>query len=399
MGKITSEKLSQAVALVQGAGVDAWITFVRETAGGGDPVLPLLIDGGLTWQSALLVLASGEKIAILGNYDADPLKESGDWTEVIPYVQGIREPLLATLHRFISNPRPKIAVNFSPNDVKADGLSYGMYLLLQRFVEGTKFEGCFVSAEDIVLPLRGRKSLNEVAAMKGAITETELLFEEIGAFAHTGISEREVFRFVQKRINEKGFGYSWDQAADPIVNSGPNSMIGHGIASDSILIEPGHVFHIDLGITKNSYSSDLQRCWFVLGEAEPEVPENVLAAFHAVNAAITAGADMLKPGVQGWEVDAAARASLTGHGYEEYLHALGHQVGRVAHDGGAILGPRWERYGKTPEIPIQENEVYTLELGVIMQDRGYLGLEDMVVVRSDGIEWLSRRQTEMWTIR
>src|SRR5258708_2177319 len=104
MNRITSEKLGQAVGLVKEVGVDAWITFVRETAGGGDPVLPLLIDGGLTWQSALIVMASGEKIAILGNYDADPLQEPGDWTEVIPYVQGIREPLLATLHRFISNP-------------------------------------------------------------------------------------------------------------------------------------------------------------------------------------------------------------------------------------------------------------------------------------------------------
>src|SRR5690242_2930204 len=76
--RLTTEKLSQAQRLVAEAGVDVWVTFVRETAEGGDPVLPLILEGGLTWQSALMVTRDGRRIAILGNYDADPLKASGD---------------------------------------------------------------------------------------------------------------------------------------------------------------------------------------------------------------------------------------------------------------------------------------------------------------------------------
>jgi Xaa-Pro aminopeptidase len=49
---------------------------------------------------------------------------------------------------------------------------------------------------------------------------------------------------------------------------------------------------------------------------------------------------VLRPGVQGHEVDAAARASLVGAGYDEPMHALGHQLGRAAHDGGALLRER-----------------------------------------------------------
>ena len=49
-----------------------------------DPALPFLIEGALTWQSALLVSRYGHKMAVVGNFDADPLRASGHWTEVVP---------------------------------------------------------------------------------------------------------------------------------------------------------------------------------------------------------------------------------------------------------------------------------------------------------------------------
>ena len=396
MKSLTGEKLAQAVALTQASGADVWLTFVRETSVSGDPVLNLILNGGLTWLSALIVSKSGQKIAVVGNYDADPLESSGDWDEIIPYVQGIREPLIALLERVVS-PDGTIAVNFSKSDVQSDGLGHGMYLLLEDYLRDTRFEGKLVSAETITMSLRGIKSPTEVARMTDAIMETDQLFEEIGEFAKIGATERSVFEFVQAKVRERGLGYAWDESADPIVNSGPNSMIGHGFASSSITLEPGHVFHIDLGVTKDGYSSDIQRCWYVSGGED--IPADVLAVIDAVNGAISAAAEVLVPGVLGYEVDAAARSYLTGCGYEEYLHALGHQVGRVAHDGGAVLGPRWERYGQTPCIPIQAGEVYTLELGVIMANRGYLGLEEMVRVTNDGVEWLTTRQWNLPVIR
>jgi Xaa-Pro aminopeptidase len=82
-------------------------------------------------------------------------------------------------------------------------------------------------------------------------------------------------------------------------------------------------------------------------------------------------------------------------GYPEYMHALGHQVGRMAHDGGGLLAPRWERYGRTPFLPVEEGQVYTLELGVMVEGRGYLGLEEMVLVTPDGVEWLTARQLDL----
>lgn len=387
-----AEKLAQAKRLVHDARVDVWLTFVRETAGGGDPVLPLLLEGGLTWQSALLVTRSGRAIAVVGNYDADPLAASGDWDEVVPYVQGIREPLLAVLEKECGE-APRIAVNFSRDDVKSDGLTHGMYLHLESLLAGTRFEGALESAEPIVLTLRGRKTPGEIGRMREALVETDRLFDEIAAFATVGTSERDVYDRVHQLAAQRGLGFSWDPAGDPIVNSGPDSMVGHGVPSADIRLAPGHIFHVDLGIVKDGYSSDIQRCWYVSGGEA--VPEDVTRALEAVLAALDAGARELKPGVAGWEVDAAARATLVQAGYDEYLHALGHQVGRVAHDGGGILGPRWERYGRTPDLPVEKDQVYTLELGVLVPGRGYLGLEEMVVVTETGCEFLSKPQRTM----
>lgn len=388
--KRTTEKLSQAKRLVADSAADAWLVFVRETAKGSDPCLPLILHGDLTWQSALIVDSRGKTTAIVGNFDADPIVESGDWDAVKPYVEGIGPALIETLEDSVS-PGGKIAVNFSVSDDKADGLTHGMWLALEDLLKGTRFEASLVSAEPIVGALRAQKTPAELQLVREAIAEGDILFGFIERFAKVGITEREVFDHVHAVMAERSLGFAWGETGDPIVNSGPASMIGHGVPSSTIRISPGHVFHIDLGVRKSGYCSDVQRCWFV-GDS---VPEDVTKALNAVNAAITAGAATLKPGVQGYLVDQAARESIVASGYEEYRHALGHQVGMLAHDGGTILAPRWARYGTTPFGEVREGEVYTLELGVMVPGRGYLGIEEMAVVTANGCEFLTVRQTAM----
>jgi len=391
MGSITRAKLEQAVRLVQKSGLDVWLTFVRETVEGCDPVLPLILEGGLTWQSALFVTSTGKKIAIVGNYDADALIASGDWDEVIPYVQGIQSDLVQVLEREVPSNIPRIGVNYSTDDCKADGLSHGMFMLLRSYLQGTRFSDSLESAESVVTRLRAHKTEEEIARMKQAIAETNRLFDEIPGLCRLGVSELDIQQHVHRQMTQRGLGFAWDRVGNPIVNFGPDSMIGHGIPSAHLKLEPGMIVHLDLGVIAHGYASDIQRCWFV-GD---HVPEDVELGLRAVVGAIRAGAEVLRPGVQGWQVDEAARTFLIAQGYPEYLHAFGHQVGRIAHDGGAVLGPRWERYGRTPCIPIESSEVYTLELGVTLPGRGYLGLEEMVRVTDEGLEWLTEPQTTM----
>jgi Xaa-Pro aminopeptidase len=113
---------------------------------------------------------------------------------------------------------------------------------------------------------------------------------------------------------------------------------------------------------------------------------------------VDAGVAALKPGVAGWEVDAAARQTLIAAGYPEPMYALGHQLGRAAHDGGTLLGPRWDRYGTAPLGLVEAGNVFTVEYGTAVPGHGYIGLEEDVVVTEDGVEWLSTPQRELWLV-
>jgi Xaa-Pro aminopeptidase len=122
----------------------------------------------------------------------------------------------------------------------------------------------------------------------------------------------------------------------------------------------------------------------------------VLHAFQTVVRAIEKAAAALRPGVQGWEIDSIAREALHSEGYDEFQHALGHQLGRSPHDGGgATLAPRWERYNETPFRSVERGNVFTLEPSVILPEYGLVGVEENVLVTEYGCEFLSRRQTEL----
>jgi Xaa-Pro aminopeptidase len=389
-----AEKIAQSVELLREFNVDCWITFVRESALNGDPILPFLVGGDLTWHSALIVTRKGERLAIVGEYDRRSVEDIKAYSQVIGYVTGIQGPLSEALKRI--NPQ-SIAVNYSVDSETCDGLTHGMYLLLDRILGPLGMSDRLVQADKIISALRARKSDGELAAMRKAIEATERIFDAVASFIVPGRTEREIAGFMKEMAVRGGYPFAWDPASCPAVFTGPDTAVAHYAPTDR-RVEPGHIVNMDFGLKFDGYCSDLQRTFYVRPAGETDVPVEVQKGFDTIVRAIEESRRVMKPGVQGVTVDAAARHVLRDAGFAEFPHGLGHQVGRFAHDGTALLGPAWEKYASKPFVPLEERMVFTLEPRLTVEGRGVATIEEMVVVTGTGAEFLSRPQRQIGVV-
>ncbi|HET7377789.1 MAG TPA: Xaa-Pro peptidase family protein [Anaerolineae bacterium] len=394
--KLIVEKVEQAVGILHEKDIDIWLTFVRETEQVHDPCLDMILSTELqlTWHSAFILTKKGERIAIVGRFDKENVALTGAYKEVIAYDKSIRQPLVNVLKRI--NPGC-IAINYSESDPAADGLTHGMWTQLFRLLEGTPYAATFISAEDVIAALRGRKSRAEVERVKNSIQATSQIFDAVNGFLKPGQREIDIRDYIHDQLMNHGLETAWEMDFCPIVNGHPDTPIGHAAATER-RTAPGHTLQIDFGVKKDDFCSDVQRMWYFLDKGETKPPPDVQKGFDAVRAAIESAAKVLKPGALGWEVDQAARSTLTKLGYPEYQHATGHELGRSAHDGATVLGPRWERYGESINGEVEVGNIFTLELGVHLPTRGYISLEEDVLVTPNGLEWLTKPQTQLMCI-
>ncbi len=389
------EKIAQAIEILKEEKIDCWLTFVRESSTTPDSIMDLTVGSGVTWHSAFIITAAGDTCAIVGSLDKANQETHGNYRQITGYVKSIEQDLLNTLKQI--NPQA-IAINFSLNSPAADGLTHGMYLQLLQYLQGTPYAARLKSSENIINKLRGRKSAGEIERIKKAINITIQLFEEAGKFIRTGRSEKEIGDFLTRRTYESDLQLAWEAEHCPAVFSGPDTAGAHA-GPTARLVQAGHVLNIDFGVKADGYCSDLQRTWYILRRGEKEAPVEVRQGFQTIVDSITKAAAALKPGVSGYEIDQVARTFITKNGYEEYPHALGHQIGRFAHDGGGLLAPKWERYGTLPDLAVEQNQVYTLEPRLTIPGYGIATIEEIVVVTQQGCEFLSPRQEKLFLIK
>jgi len=392
---LIQEKIAQAAGILRELEIPCWLTFVRETGMNGDPVMPFLAPGHITWQSAFLIMAGGEAHAIVGQYDQKTLEDTNAYRRVEGYVQGIRPALLDFLKA--RNPA-SIAVNFSKDSEVCDGLTHGMFLTLHAMLEEIGFQDRLVSAERVISALRARKTPTELERLKVAIRLTEEIFAKVGVFLQPGVTEREVADYVASLVREDRLEVAWEASTCPAVFTGPDTAGAH-YAPTGRAVERGHIVNMDFGVKHLDYCADLQRTFFVLRDGESAAPAAVQRGFDTIVRAIEQSRRAIRPGALGKVVDEVARTIIAGAGYDEFPHALGHQVGRFAHDGTAMLGPAWEKYAGRPFVPIEEGMVFTLEPRLTVPGHGVATVEEMVVVTGRGAEFLSGPQTKLVLVR
>ncbi len=339
----------------------------------------------------MIITSDGDTRAIVGAYDKPMVEDAGAYNEVVGYVEGIKKPLLEYLQK--KNPQT-IAINYSKESETCDGLTHGMYLTLVEYLSEIGFDQRFVSAEKIISAVRQRKTSIELQYIREAIGHTERIFKGVSHFIAPDRTEEEIARYMRNEVEGAKLEFAWDPKSCPSVFSGPETAGAH-YNPTARKVEPGHILNIDFGVKANGYCSDLQRTFYILRKGETAAPSEVQKGFDTIVESIEKARQAIKPGVQGIEIDRIAREYIVSKGYNEFPHALGHQVGRYPHDGTALLGPPWEKYAHRPYHKLEEGMVFTLEPRLTVEGCGIATVENMVVVTSIGADFISTPQTKL----
>ncbi len=380
---LAREKHAQAKSLLAENGIACWLTFTRE---GSDVMLPFVTGMPyIAGTSALMIFADGPSVAVVADYDRSQVE--GIFDEIHAYSGDWRVPFHATLK---DRDPARIALNYSEADFGIDGLTHGLYLQLVRELSPVGLADRLVSSASVAERIRARKTAGEVERIRRACQITQQIFDDVTGVLKVGMTELDVHEFINERMDTYGVGPSWEAAFCPSVVAGDREA-GHTPPTNKA-IQPGDTVRIDFGVIVEGYCSDMQRTWYLARPGETEVNPDAVHRFAAVTDSVAMARSLIRPGVIGWDVDRPSRQIVEDRGYS-FTHALGHQVGRLVHDGGLVLGPNNARYGDRSGGEIEEGMVFTLEPCIQGAQ-----IEEDVVVTADGCEWMVPPQTELYVI-
>jgi len=261
--------------------------------------------------------------------------------------------------------------------IEEEHMSYFRYReLLERF------EGELVPLKKRVEHLRAIKEPSELEKIKKSASFLDDATRHMANWLQPGVSEKAVALELEYYLRKQGaqgptFGF--------IVASGERSSLPHGVASSKVLQE-GETVTIDFGVYYQGYASDMTRN-FSLGEPNNRLKEIHQLVYEAQQVALKG----FKAGMTGRQVDALAREVIEEGGYGDYFgHGLGHGVGLEPHEL-PTLSPRVEG-------ALQVGAVVTVEPGIYIPQLGGIRIEDMVLVKEDGVELLTHSSRELMVV-
>lgn len=215
---------------------------------------------------------------------------------------------------------------------------------------------------------RASKEPWEIERMIEAQEITDRAFTEVCTRIHCGMTEKELAaELIYCLYKNGGEGLSFD----PIVVSGPNTSMPHGVPGDRKL-QNGDFITMDFGVIYRGYCSDMTRT-VALGYATDEMKH----VYETVLAAQLAGIAASKAGVTGKEVDAAARNRIAEAGYGDYFgHGYGHSLGMEIHEA--------PNCNMRNEAPMPLYAVSSAEPGIYLPGKFGVRIEDVVIFEENG---------------
>ena len=217
---------------------------------------------------------------------------------------------------------------------------------------------------------RGVKEAWELERMRKAQDITDKAFSEVLGRIQVGMTELELqAELIYCLYKNGGDGLAFD----PIVVSGPNTSLPHGVAGER-KIQAGDFVTMDFGAMYQGYCSDMTRT-VAVGYATEEMKK----VYNTVLEAQLAGIAITKAGVPGKDIDAAARKVIEDAGYGPYFgHGYGHSLGLEIHEAPNPNG------GNDQPMPL--GAVCSAEPGIYLPGKFGVRIEDVTIYLEDGCE-------------
>lgn len=225
-----------------------------------------------------------------------------------------------------------------------------------------------VPAAKLLTELRKVKDAEEQETMIAAQRIAERALEDILKEIRPGVAEKEIAARLQYLMLHYG---AENMSFDPIVVSGPNGSLPHGVPSEKT-IQSGEFVTMDFGCIYHGYCSDMTRT-----VAVGSVTDEMRRVYETVLTAQKAGIAAAAAGVTGRAVDGAARKVIENAGYGDYFgHSFGHGVGVEIHEF-PNASPRNEK-------PLPAGAVISAEPGIYLPGKLGVRIEDVIILKDGG---------------
>jgi Xaa-Pro aminopeptidase len=239
-----------------------------------------------------------------------------------------------------------------------------------------------VPASGVVESLRAVKDADEIAKLGRAARIADRALEALTAETWVGRSEREL----AWRLQELAHAHGADELSfETIVASGPNGAMPHARPTDRI-VDGNTLVTVDWGVRVDGYCSDCTRT-FATGRLAGELARAYEVCLGAQQGACAA----IRAGMAGVDADAIARDPIERAGFgENFGHGLGHGVGLLVHEA--------PRLSKESTDTLQPGNIVTIEPGIYLEGVGGVRIEDLAVVREDGVDLLTSFPKHLITV-
>lgn len=388
--------------LMRREGIDLWLMISDEN--NEDPVLKTFLPA--TWLSA-------RRTTMLMIFDPGPGKEleciSLARYDMGKIFKGVWNPehqpdQWAQLAKIIENKNPrKIAINKSQYYGLADGLSATNHEKLYQVIN-KRFVSHIVSAEKLAIAWLETRSEREMILYAQVCRIARAIIRE-------GLSEKvvqagltttdDVVWWYREKIREMKLD-TWFHPSVTIQRNEPESTFSK--RPQPLVILPGDLLHVDLGIAYLRLHTDMQQHAYVLKPGEttaPEYLEKALARGNKLQDILTRN---FAAGKTGNQILEQSRKQAVDQGLTPDIYT--HPIGYHGHGAGPIIG-QWDMQSGVPnlgEYPMQHKTAYAIELSVAVyiiewKKEINIKLEEQGYFDENGFRYIDGRQTDLILIR